>query len=86
MENTATHFEMEIKSLSYYQVESVILRYFDMGFQSSSDIPPAMEEGVADTYTIIGTKKSGKFSITSYKNKDGGYHLSVSLLGKLHRT
>lgn len=84
MENTTTHFETEIKNLSYYQVEGTILQYFNMGFQSSSDIPPVMEEGIADMYTIIGTKKSGKFSITTYKNKAGGYHLSVSLVEKLH--
>ena len=81
--NTSTHFECEIDSLSYYTIESKIARYFNMGIPSSSDIPPEMQEGIGETCTLICTKKSGKFSISTYKLKNGKYQLSASLQGKL---
>ena len=85
MENISTHFETDIDNLSYITIERAILRYFNMGMPNTSNIPPEMAECIADTYIFCGTRKSGKFSISAYKNKSEGYHLSVSLLGKLHR-
>lgn len=84
MENISTHFETDIDNLAYITIERAILRYFDMGMQNTSNIPPEMEENIADTYILCWTRKSGKFSVSAYKNKSSGYHLSVSLVGKLH--
>lgn len=84
MENTQTHFECEISNLSYYKIEEAISDYFNMGSPDNSNIPPEMLVDSSDEYILVCSKKSGEFSISNYKLKDGTYMLSVSLRGKLH--
>lgn len=82
--NTPTHFECEIDNLYYGTIEREIAKYFNMGYPDNSNIPPEMSEGIGEICTLICTRKSGKFSISTYALKNGKYHLSVSLQGKLH--
>lgn len=83
--NTATHFECEVDNLYYSTIESEIAHYFDMGYPDNSNIPPEMDARSGDTYILVGTKKSGSFSIYTYGLTNGKYQLSVSLQGKLHK-
>lgn len=83
--NTATHFECEVDNCSFGTIERNISRYFDMGCIGSSDVPVEVPEGIGDTYTLIGERKSGKFSVSLYPLKNGKYFLSVSLQGKLSK-
>ena len=82
--NTSTHFECEVDNLNYGTIEGAIAKYFDMGWPDNSNIPPEMPEGIGEICTLICTRKSGEFSISTYKLKDEKYYLSVSLRGKLH--
>lgn len=84
MENTNTYFECEIDNLHYITVERAILKYFNMGLQDNSNIPPKLPEDSSDEYILTGTKKSGSFDICNYKQADGKYLLQVNLIGRLH--
>ena len=83
--NTPTHFECEVDDLSYGTIEGEIANYFDMGYPDNSNIPPEMEARSGGTYILVGTEKSGTFSISTYALTSGKYQLSVSLQGKLHK-
>ena len=85
MENMDTYFECQIDNLYYTTVERAILRYFNMGSQDNSNIPPKLPEDSSDEYILVGTKKSGTFDICNYKQADGKYFLQVNLIGKLHK-
>ena len=84
LNNTPTRFECEIEKLYYGTIEREIAKYFNMGYPDNSNIPPEMSEGIEEVCTLICTRKSGKFSISTYALKNGKCHLSVSLQGKLH--
>lgn len=81
--NTATHFECEVDNCSFGTIERNISRYFGMGCISSSDVPVEVPTEIGDTYTLIGEKKSGKFSVSLYPLENGKYCLAVSLQSKL---
>lgn len=83
--NTPTHFECEVDKLDYGTIESEISHYFDMGYPDNSNIPPEMDARSGGTYILVGTEKSGTFSINTYGLTNGKFQLSVSLQGKLHR-
>lgn len=85
LKNTSTHFECEVDDLSYGTIESEIITYFDMGDPNNSSLPQELEGRSGGTYILIGTEKSGTFSISTYALTNGRYQLSVSLQGKLHK-
>lgn len=85
MDNSETHFECEISNLHYITVEREIAKYFNMGRSDNSSIPPKLNENSSGQYTLICTRKSGKFEITNTELKNGKYLLSVDLIDKLHR-
>lgn len=84
MENSKTHFECKVDNLYYVTIEREIAKYFDMGRSDNSSIPPKLNENSSGQYTLICTRKSGKFEITNTELKNGKYLLSVDLIDKLH--
>ncbi|WP_033166563.1 hypothetical protein [Clostridium sp. KNHs205] len=86
MENTATHFECEVKDLSYYTIEREISNYFNMGIPDNSNIPPEMKEDSWENCILVCTEKSGEFSIRNYRLTNGNIFLSVTLKGKIHKS
>ncbi len=77
--------EREIDKLGYGTIEGIIADHFDIGFPSSSNFPIEFPEETYGTYTLIGSKGNGKFSIRITKKTNGKYELMVSLIGKLSR-
>jgi hypothetical protein len=56
-----------------------------MGYPDNSEIPQEMLKNRSEKYILIGTKKSGTFTIYNNKLKNGKYTLSVTLVGKLNK-
>lgn len=75
---------VKINDLYYGTVEREIAKFYDMGWASSSSMPPELVENSWNNYTLICTKKEGEFSVhISPKQPDGTYHLSVNCYGKI---
>jgi hypothetical protein len=75
VDNTKTHFECEVKSMSSYEIKVAIANYFDMEYPDNSDIPQEMLEIQSEKCIFIGTKKSEIFDIFNYKLENGKYTL-----------